>query len=663
MGNTSAKKRIVGNRKKSSIVKFTKQHKIGEGKYGRVFRGIRDHDSFEVAMKYLDFSKLPEDKLTTQVERTLSELDAMKRLGKNDNVVELFDIRLEGTSIVIIMEFCSKGNFRTVLQREAPLTSINAVHKYIYDIVSGLRALRVASIVHRDLKPENILVGGDGKLKLCDFGMARQLDGYDANRICGTLLYIAPEVMKREKYSHKIDLWALGVILYEMLVDDHPFLSADVGIDSFASPKEIARINMILIKSKRNENKETEISFPMLPEELINARNLTCKLLQENPQNRLSYNKLFAALRIKQIDSTETEQALTINRNSSFLGKDSSGKSHTVFQRSSTIDSGSKNARVVDERKFQNWGPQCVYLQSIKLTEIDQGRPRLITLNADITAQDAIGILHENHISSAPVIDADGNTNGFVDNADLVKHLLDTMQSKKSNFLRGLIVPSTKVVNYGKAKEFQNAPFSVLEDSNLLSTAIHMGSGVKRLGVSNRDGEFVKVISQSAVNEFLVERVKKLKSQFREMQRKTKDITKKDDIGKIKELTLVKLGHALVKIVDKSVDKLNLVPNDRNMIVARSSINAAHAFLLLSNNNITAIPIVDSKGRMVNVLSTSDIALLTFVDFYDEKSEEKSNQLNFNRRASEAAVKIKLAFDALNTMGTLNSFMMDLRSL
>ena len=99
-----------------------------------------------------------------------------------------------------------------------------------------------------------------------------------------------------------------------------------------------------------------------------------------------------------------------------------------------------------------------MYLQSIKLTEIDQGRPELITLNADITTQDAIRILHENHISSAPVIDAEGNTYGFVDNADLVKHLLDTMQSKTSNFLRGLIVPSTKVVNYGKGKEFQNAP-------------------------------------------------------------------------------------------------------------------------------------------------------------------------------------------------------------
>ena len=96
------------------------------------------------------------------------------------------------------------------------------------------------------------------------------------------------------------------------------------------------------------------------------------------------------------------------------------------------------------------------------------------------------------------------------------------------------------------------------------------------------------------------------------------------------------------------------------MIVANSSINAAHAFLLLSNNNITAIPIVDAKGKMVNVLSTSDIALLTFVDLHDEKSEEQSKQLKLNRRASEAAVKIKLAFDALNTMGTLSIFVMDL---
>merc|ERR1712023_371092 len=105
---------------------------------------------------------------------------------------------------------------------------------------------------------------------------------------------------------------------------------------------------MILIKSKRNENNETEISFPVLPEELINARNLTCRLLQENPENRLSFNKLFAALRIKKIDSTETEQALTINRNSNFLGNGigDSSKTQSILQRNSTIDSGSKNAKV-----------------------------------------------------------------------------------------------------------------------------------------------------------------------------------------------------------------------------------------------------------------------------------------------------------------------------
>ena len=83
-------------------------------------------------------------------------------------------------------------------------------------------------------------------MNYCIVYLASPLDGYNANRICGTLLYIAPEVIKRKKYSHTIDLWALGIILYEMLVNDHPFLSRDIGIDSFAQPKEIARIKTII---------------------------------------------------------------------------------------------------------------------------------------------------------------------------------------------------------------------------------------------------------------------------------------------------------------------------------------------------------------------------------------------------------------------------------
>jgi len=659
MGNKNSRNREKKN-DDNNKVKFIKQQKIGEGKYGRVYRGVRESDNFEVAMKYLDFSKLSEQKLKTQVERTLSELSALSKLRKNDNVVELFDTRLDNTSIVIVMEFCPNGNFREILFKEAPISSITKIHQYLYDIVSGLRALRVASIVHRDLKPENILIGKNGKLKLCDFGMARQLDGDDANRICGTLLYIAPEVMRRNSYSHTIDLWALGIILYEMLVNDHPFLSRDIGIDSFATPKEIARINRTIIKSKRNLNGETEITFPVLPEELINARNLTCRLLQEKPENRLQYSKLFEALNIKDIDPEEIARLSSINNmmdnalpsssdgNVTDNNKQGSTTQRQRIKRSTTLDKGSRLARVVDASNLHNWGPQCTYLQAMKISEIKQGRPKLITLNADITTQDAIAILHENHISSAPVIDADGNTNGFVDYADLVKHLLDSLQSTEQNLLRSFIVPSTKVVNYGKPKAFEKAAFSVSEDSNLLSAIIHMGNGVKRMCVTDENNEFISVISQSSINSYLIKKVKDLRK--KQVTKNTKTEGSEDTVGRMKEKALQKMGSALVQITAATIESLNLIPFDRKLIVANSNSNAANAFLLISENEITAIPIVDNKGRMVNVLSTSDIALLAFLDLDDNVTNNVDMEKISHSPASEAAAKIKVAFDALNRM-------------
>ena len=107
------------------------------------------------------------------------------------------------------------------------------------------------------------------------------------------------------------------------------------------------------------------------------------------------------------------------------------------------------------------------------------------------------------------------------------------------------------------------------------------------------------------------------------------------------------MGASLLQIIAMSIEKLNLIPSDREMIVSESNLNAANAFLRISENNISAIPIVNEKGKMVNVLSTSDIALLAFLDL--ENGRNKTD-LNENSPAQEAATKIQVAFDALNRM-------------
>ena len=96
---------------------------------------------------------------------------------------------------------------------------------YAGEIILALEYLHSRNIVHRDLKPENILLDGEGHIRLTDFGLARKLEGDDAllQSICGTDLYMAPEMLAGKAYGKAVDFWALGCVLYEMQTGDPPF--------------------------------------------------------------------------------------------------------------------------------------------------------------------------------------------------------------------------------------------------------------------------------------------------------------------------------------------------------------------------------------------------------------------------------------------------------
>jgi fused-like protein len=121
-----------------------------------------------------------------------------------------------------VTEFAGK-DLSYILEKQKRL-KLEEIRNYFKQIVSALLYLNDNRIVHRDLKPQNILIR-DGVVKLCDFGFARKMS---AATIClhslkGTPLYIAPEIISEKPYNHKIDIWSLGIIIYELHTGVPPF--------------------------------------------------------------------------------------------------------------------------------------------------------------------------------------------------------------------------------------------------------------------------------------------------------------------------------------------------------------------------------------------------------------------------------------------------------
>ena len=196
---------------------------IGEGKFGVVKLGLHKKTKAKVAIKIIK----KESMNLMDMELVRSEIDIMK-LCRHPNVIRLLDHFENAEYIFIVMEYLAGGDYGNYIQNKMKFKmSEERLAKDIFQIASGLKYLHQFGILHRDLKPENIMLTDNSDkyfVKIMDFGLSKILgpqekvaDGF------GTLSFVAPEVLIRQPYDKRIDIWSLGVILYYALSGTLPF--------------------------------------------------------------------------------------------------------------------------------------------------------------------------------------------------------------------------------------------------------------------------------------------------------------------------------------------------------------------------------------------------------------------------------------------------------
>lgn len=237
---------------------------LGRGSYSKVYLGYTINNE-KCAIKIISSIGLN----NSTKEKLLDEAKILRNLN-HPNIIKLYDIYEDIGEIYIIMEYCENTMLKLMDQK---LSEIK-IKYYIKQLVDGLYYLQKRNIVHRDIKPANILLKSD-IIKIADFGFARMLNDSLSmmDTICGSPLYMAPEILLKTKYSSKSDLWSVGVIIYQMIYLKHPYKNS----------------RSIIELVKKMEKDEIDFDENGVSEECIE---LMKDLLDLSPTRRMSWNEL-----------------------------------------------------------------------------------------------------------------------------------------------------------------------------------------------------------------------------------------------------------------------------------------------------------------------------------------------------------------------------------
>ncbi|ODV61781.1 serine/threonine protein kinase ATG1, partial [Ascoidea rubescens DSM 1968] len=306
---------------------------IGKGSFANVYKAININSNKPVAIKAVLRSKLKNKKLLENLEIEIQILKEMK----HPHIVSLLDCKQSLNYFHLIMEYCSLGDLSFFIKKKNQLISSNPIIHQIFNkypspslissnnndnnnvpsslnnslyanglnhlmilhflkqLSSSLKFLRSKNLVHRDIKPQNLLlcyplhdkasfqnlnyvgIWDLPILKIADFGFARFLPNTSmAETLCGSPLYMAPEILNYEKYNAKADLWSVGAVLYEMTVGKPPF-----------------RANNHIELLRKIQKQNDKIIFPHDFHINTNLKILISSLLRLNPTERISFHEFF----------------------------------------------------------------------------------------------------------------------------------------------------------------------------------------------------------------------------------------------------------------------------------------------------------------------------------------------------------------------------------
>ena len=248
-----------------SISDFHIGKKLGTGKFGRVYLVKEKKSNFICALKLLSKKQLISNGVEIQLRR---EIEIQSHLN-HKNILKLYNFFWDTQNIYLILEYAPGGElYKELMSSPNKRFSEEKSSKYIFQMCDALEYIHKKHVIHRDIKPENIL-NSLGVIKLADFGWSIHAPSHLRKTFCGTLDYLPPEMLENHKHDDNVDLWCLGILIFEFCAGHPPF-------ESDCQKETIRKI------------KDLKVNFPFFFS--WEVKDLIFKLLKKNPKERISLN-------------------------------------------------------------------------------------------------------------------------------------------------------------------------------------------------------------------------------------------------------------------------------------------------------------------------------------------------------------------------------------
>ena len=327
------------------ITDFQIVKELGAGSFGHVYLVTHKATKAQYAIKAID-----KRNKTNQEEKPYfrREIEVMYKIH-HPNVVKLYGHFEDNNYCYFIMEYISKGNvYGLIPQDKKKRINNQIVASLMKDVISAVYYLHNMKpiIIHRDIKPENVLLADGLVAKLTDFGWSNYMqEDQKRTTVCGTPIYLAPEIIKEQGHDEKVDIWCIGVLLFELITGNVPFQGNDI---------DTLKDNILHLK----------ISWPK--EINVDAKSLIKKILKSDPAARISLEEMLAQPFFTKYFPNAVKSLIkpdeTINYKPFIVSKDNPKTWDPISKDSNPASKGKsprKNSKSPDKGKASKGGDEC----------------------------------------------------------------------------------------------------------------------------------------------------------------------------------------------------------------------------------------------------------------------------------------------------------------